>query len=348
MKKILLLLLIFFIAINLSWAEKMRDLDEVIKPELIEVVDNTILIVEGAVIYTYDINEFKFLKKFGRKGEGPGELKVTPAMANYVIPLKESFIIASIDKAIVFETGGNLIREFKIPIFTSYLYPANGNYIGMRFSPGDKGVAWFELTVMDKDMKNVKVFHKQKMSGGQNRVDLTFDGMGITSSNGKLYVENSPAGFHILVFDLKGNKLSEIKKDFEQVKFTEKMKDHAIEQLKTHPSVRQIGWDSFKKIVKIEHGEFLPLIQDMVIDNKRIYVRTNTRKSDKVEFIVMDMSGKILNKLFLPEPNDIDFGNKIFGRPARFYKIYNGKYYYLKENIDEEMWELHKVDIGVN
>ncbi len=324
---------------------KRRDLEEVIKPELMEITGDTLLIVEGAEVYTYDIKTLKFVKKFGRKGEGPGELKVTPAMANYIIPIKELFIIAGIDKAIVFETGGNLVREFKIPIFTSYLYPVNGNYIGMRFRPGDKGVAWFELSIMDKDMKDLKVFHKQKMSGGQNRVDLTFDGMGITASNGKIYVENSPEGFNILVFDLKGNKLSEIKKDFPPMKFTEEMKNSAIEQLKTHPSVRQIGWESFKKIVKIEHGEFLPLIQDMVVDGDRIYVRTNMRKSGNVEFIVMNLEGKILKKLFLPEPNDIDFGNKIFGRPARFYKIYKGKYYYLKENIDEEMWELHKVDI---
>lgn len=348
MKKIIFLIFVLLIMLNMVKAEKMRDLDEVIKPELIEVAGDTILITEGAVVYTYDIKTFKFIKKFGRKGEGPGELKVTPSMANYIIPLKKSFLIAGIDKAILFKTDGDPIKEFKIPIFTSYVYPVNGNYIGMRFKPGDKGVAWFELTVMDKDMKEIKVFHKQKMSGGQNRVDLTFDGMGIIVSDSRIYVENSPEGFNILTFDMDGNKLYEIKKDFEKVKFTEKMKDQAIEKLKIHPAVRQVGWENFKKIVKIEHGEFLPLIQDMVVDGKRIYVRTNTRKSEKVEFIVMDMNGKILKKLFLPEPNDIDFGNKIFGRPARFYKIYKSKYYYLKENIDEEMWELHKVDILLN
>ena len=202
MKKILLLLLILLIVMNSAWAEKMRDLDEVIKPELIEVAGDTILITEGAAVYTYDIKTFKFLKKFGRKGEGPGELKVTPSMANYIIPLKKSFIIGGIDKAIMFKTDGSLIKEFKIPLFTNYLYPVGDNYIGTRFRPGEKGVAWFELTVMDKDMKDIKVFHKQKMSGGQNRVNLTFDGMGITAADDKLYVENSPEGFNILVFDI--------------------------------------------------------------------------------------------------------------------------------------------------
>ncbi len=348
MKKILFLILILLIVLSSVRAEKMRDLDEVIKPELIEVAGERILITEGAVVYSYDINTFKFLKKFGRKGEGPGELKVTPSMANYIIPLEESILFAGIDKAIFYDFSGTLIREFKIPLFTGYLYPVKENFIGLRFRPGDKGAAWFELAVMDEELKDIKVFHKQKMSGGQNRVNLTFDGMGITVSDEKLYVENSPDGFNILVFDLNGNKLSEIKKEFNKVRFTQKMKEQAIEALKTHPSVRQIGWDNFKKIVKIEHDEFLPLIQDMVVDDGKIYVRTNTRKSEKVEFIVMDMKGKILKHLFLPEPNDIDFGNKIFGRPARFYKIYKGKYYYLKENIDEEMWELHKLDINHN
>jgi len=348
MKRLLLYILLLFIFVGMLMPEMVKQLDEVMKPELIEIVGDRLLVVQGAEVFVYDLKNFNLIRKFGRKGEGPGELKVTPSMANYIIPVKDSFLMIGIDKAILFNTEGNIEKEFKIPMFTGYLYPVKDHYIGLRFRPGDKGDAWFELALLDKDIKDIKVFHKQKMSGGQNRVDLTFDGMGITVSGEKVYVENSPAGFNILVYDMNGNKLSEIKKDFKVVKFTEKMKKQAIEQLKLHPSVRQIGWDNFKKIVKIEHGENLPLIQDMVIDEGRIYVRTNTRKSDKVEFIVMDMKGKILKQLFLPESNDIDFGNKIFGRPARFYKIYKGKYYYLKENIDEETWELYRTDLKGN
>jgi len=347
MKKILLLILMVIIGLTVSRAEKLTDLDEVIKPELIEVVGETVLIVEGAAVHTYDLGTLKYLKKFGREGEGPGELKTTPSMANYIVPLDAAFIMAGIDKAIVFDTGGVVKQEIKIPLFTGYIYPVNGGFIGMRFRPGDKGIAWFELSVMDGEMKDVKVFHKQEMSGGQNRVDLTFDGMGVVVADNKVFVEDSTEGFKILIFDLKGNKLSEITKNYKRVKFTEAMKNQAVDKLKTHPAVRQIGWDSFKKIVKIEHGEFLPLIQDMVVDDSRIYVRTNMRKSELAEFIVMDFKGNILKNLYLPEPNDIDFGNRIFGRPARFYKIYNGKYYYLKENMDEEMWELHGTDTGM-
>ncbi len=39
---------------------------------------------------------------------------------------------------------------------------------------------------------------------------------------------------------------------------------------------------------------------------------------------------------------------EVYAWQIDFYKIYKGKYYYLKENIDEEMWELHKVDIVLN
>lgn len=347
MKKILFLLLMLLIILNSGQAEKLADLEEINKPELMEIVGDTLLFVEGAEIYSYDIKNLKFKKKFGRKGEGPGELKITPSMANYIIPLKDSFLIASIDKAIVFTKDGEVLKEFKIPLFTSFIYPVEENFIGMKFKPGDKGIAWFELTILDKDMKSVKIFHKQKMSGGQNRVDLTFDGMGIAVYRDKIYVENSPAGFNILVFDLKGAKASNITKDFQKVKFSEIHKKRAIEKLKESPVIREFGWENFSKLVKITHGEYLPLIQDMVIDNGKIYLKTNTVKGDNGEFIVIDSEGNIIDKIYLPEPFGADFGNKIFGRPARFYKIYNGKYYYLKENIDEEMWELYKVDIDL-
>ncbi|MCK4889931.1 MAG: hypothetical protein KAS97_08365 [Candidatus Aminicenantes bacterium] len=347
MKKIIFMLLMLLIALSLVQAEKLADLEEINKPELMEIVGDTLLIVEGAEVYSYDIKDLKFKKKFGRKGEGPGELKTAPSIANYIIPLKDSFLIASMDKSILFNVNGDVIREFRIPLFTNYLYPANENYIGMRFKPGDKGIAWFELTILDKEMKDIKVFHKQKMSGGQNMVDLTFDGMGIAVSGDKLYVENSPDGFEILVFDMNGNSISKIKKDYKKVKFTDSYKERTMNKLKESPVIRELGWENFKKLVKITHGEYLPLIQDMVIDKGKIYVKTNNEKDGQVEFIVLDLKGNIIKIIFLPIMTEMDFGNKIFGRPARFYKIYNGKYYYLKENIDEEMWELYKVDIDL-
>ncbi|MCK5220612.1 MAG: hypothetical protein KAR14_03455, partial [Candidatus Aminicenantes bacterium] len=110
---------------------------------------------------------------------------------------------------------------------------------------------------------------------------------------------------------------------------------------------KELGWENFKKIVKFTNGDFLPVIQDMVIDNGLIYAKTNTLKDNKAEFIVLDLNGKIIKRIFLPAPIEMDVVSKIFSRPVRFYKIYNGKYYYLKENIDEEMWELYKVDIDL-
>ncbi len=347
MKKIIFILLMLLIALNLVQAEKLADLEEINKPELMEIVGDTLLLVEGAEIYSYDIKDLKFKKKFGRKGEGPGELKTSPSVTNYIIPLKDSFFTVSMDKVILFSLEGDVIKEFKIPLFTNYLYPVKDNFFALRFKPGDKGVAYFEAVILDENLKTIKVFHKQKMSGGQNRVDLTADGVNIGISGDKIYIENTHEGFLISVYDLNGNSAGEIRKDFKKVSFTDEYRKHAENMLKENPLIKELGWENFKKIVKFTNGDFLPVIQDMVIDNGLIYAKTNTLKDNKAEFIVLDLNGKIIKKIFLPAPIEMDVVSKIFSRPVRFYKIYNGKYYYLKENIDEEMWELYKVDVDL-
>jgi hypothetical protein len=55
------------------FAEKITTFPQLQKPEFINVGENLICINEGAVVFLYDLNDFKLIKKFGRNGEGPGE-----------------------------------------------------------------------------------------------------------------------------------------------------------------------------------------------------------------------------------------------------------------------------------
>jgi hypothetical protein len=52
-----------------------------------------------------------------------------------------------------------------------------------------------------------------------------------------------------------------------------------------------------------------------------------------VGLVIFDQQGRELKRLFLPHTGRLSNG-------ALFY-FYQGRYYYLRENIEEEAWELH-------
>ena len=100
---------------------------------------NHLLIVERKVdeVWTVDLNSGDAIQ-LGQKGEGPGELKSSPSLANYLVPLKDSLLIVSADKAIQYSKNGNIIKEFKVPFLTNYLYPLKDNYLGLRLRTGQE------------------------------------------------------------------------------------------------------------------------------------------------------------------------------------------------------------------
>ncbi len=55
----------------------------------------------------------------------------------------------------------------------------------------------------------------------------------------------------------------------------------------------------------------------------------------------MDLKGNILKTVYLPGVKEPGVFSEMIGRPAKFYKIYKNKFYYLQENEAEEEWEVH-------
>lgn len=99
------------------------------------------------------------------------------------------------------------------------------------------------------------------------------------------------------------------------------------------------------------YPDTLPPIQDITVTDDKIYVSTynknknNNTKGDKEKYIIMDLKGNIISTPYMPVPIESSFLAKTLGRDNRFYGISNNKFYYLKENEDDEVWEVHAVEI---
>ncbi|MGD2088252.1 MAG: hypothetical protein PVH61_18890 [Candidatus Aminicenantes bacterium] len=172
----------------------------------------------------------------------------------------------------------------------------------------------------------------------------------------KIFVEESPEGFLIEVFDYKGEKLYQIERKYEKTPVTEKYKTLAFNHLKQdflHKKVNlfvpfhimEAGWDEFKKWATLIYPDYLPPMRDIFVDNRKIYIQTFKRQDNKQEYIIMGLKGNMIKKVYLPVVQPSTFASEMVGLGLKFYAIDKDRFVYLVENEEEEEWEVHVVDI---
>ncbi len=351
MRKIIFVLLsISMIMGTLIHGEKISVLPEILKPEGIEVADGRLYVVQGPEFFVYNLNNSTLIKKFGKAGEGPGELNTVLNFPNSLRIPGDKIIAEGFNKIIIFSKDFKFLKEFKKKeMLIHKVTPIKENFVAVRISPG-KNKFIFKLLLLDPDMNVIKELHKQESFDRQKELIMVRDTIHFEVYNDKIYVEESDKGFYIEVFDGKGNRLYEIKKNFAAPKVTANDKKAIFNNLKKDNLIAVVarsegGWDEFAKKGTFTYPTAFPHIQDIKITNDKIYVSTFERKDNKEKCIIMDLKGNIIGTSYLPITGQSSFTTRTMGKDNRFYGITDNKFYYLKENEDEEVWELHASEI---
>jgi hypothetical protein len=87
----------------------------------------------------------------------------------------------------------------------------------------------------------------------------------------------------------------------------------------------------------VYYHEKLPLARNFTVQKRGIFIETYQKRGNKSRFVFLDQAGKVKGDLYLTDAEP----GRVKMSPHSTYCIANNKYYYLKENLDEETWELH-------
>ena len=84
--------------------------------------------------------------------------------------------------------------------------------------------------------------------------------------------------------------------------------------------------------------EYFPAFRSISIIQEGICIETFIKKGKKSRFVIMDRKGNREREIYLPdaEPGRIKMMAKFT------YTIFDNFYYYFRENIERESWELMK------
>lgn len=311
-------------------------LEEVLNPDSIFVSKDRIYITEGATIYIYSKENVKYLGRFGKKGEGPGEINASRRgrLSFNLNVVEDNIFIHNRSKVMFFEKDGRFMREKKLTGgFIRGLLPVGDNFVARSFKIGENRSRSESITIYDKNFK------KTGEVTGRTNVEFTrgsfvkvyFDQsiFNMRTSKGVIYLNNSKE-FIIERYDEKGKKLNPIKADYDLIDVSSSKKSKIKNYYKNESRFSDF-WERIKDMFDI--ADKYPAIKNFFVTNNKIYVHTFKRTGAGDEFFIMDFGGKIIDK------KKIHIGVKNIMEDYPYF-IESGKFYNLVENEDEEEWEL--------
>jgi hypothetical protein len=339
-KKESVILTIILLSIVLTAESKALPVLEVVKPDGLYIDKTNMFITEDTSIYVYSLKDFKLVKKFGKKGQGPKEFTINPQLLDrlFLNISKDDIVIHSFGKLSWFTKDGRFIEEKKLsnPIVL-FIQPLRKFFVGTTFTMVQQ-TRMQVLNLYDKDFNKVKEIAKQEdaFQPGKGLKLLTARPITIVYNN-KIFLAWEDA-LLIRVLDDNLQELYTIKHQVEKIKVTEKIKNALITHLKSHPATKDI----FPYLQPLQFPTNYPAMIEPVIADDKIYILTFKTKDNgqKNEFLILDLKGKLLKQVFFP----LKWSSPVEPYP---YRIHQGSLYQLVEgeDLDKEKWMLYISEI---
>ena len=176
-------------------------------------------------------------------------------------------------RLIYYDTEGNLIRQRSLDSYIPLIFPLdNGNFL-VYFQEVDReaGSLFLTLTLCDPGLKKIKEFFTRKMSSPflAKKIKAIGDKYLIGISTDIIFSATTENGYEISVFDLKGNLLRKIRKEYIPVEVTDEQKKQ-IEQV-----YKKGGLKGTKEIEIPKHWP--PFNGGFADDEGYLFVRTYER-----------------------------------------------------------------------
>ncbi len=311
-------------------AELVAKLPQVMNPFFLTIADGRMYIVENSVavhIYTLGPRGVEFVKTFGREGQGPGELDFIYT----VRPFNDCLDIPGSHKLARFTLDGDYLSEVTVTVgvFKGAVYRFGDGYVARDLHFDEKGTTT-TIRLYDKDFNLVQEIGARSAPGGLAKINLVADYFAPRVVGDHLYIIDSGRESVVGVYDRNGVLQKEVRLPLEPLKMTSSLKEAVIKPLKEAWTV-PMRWEDFEK--RLFFPDQTPGLDYFEVCDGKFVTRTYKHHQDLVEFAVFNPEGRDLKRLNLPFTGRLSNGI--------LFCFYKGRYYYLRENPDEEVFELH-------
>jgi hypothetical protein len=311
-------------------AELVAKLPQVLNPFHLTIADGRMYVVENSVavhIFTIDDRNVSFVKTFGRQGQGPGEFEFMHGIRAF----KDYLEIFGHRKLARFSLDGDYLGEVTVTVgvFKGAAYRLGDGYVVRDLNFDEKG-STTTIRLYDGDFALVREIGARTTPEGLNKLNLVADYYAPRVAGDQLYVIDAGQDSVVSVYDRNGVPQREIRLPLEPVKMTAALKEAIVKPVKERLG-RMMSWEEYEK--RLFFPARAPGLDYFEVIEGKFVARTYKYRQDLVEFAVFDLEGRELRRLDLPFTGRLSNGI--------LFCFYEGRYYYLRENPDEDVWELH-------
>jgi hypothetical protein len=323
MRHLLILILVSFLYNPLSSSTDALLLEKVMKPHALLITKKHIVVAGEKTVQLYSLKDGSFIRFFGRLGMGPGEFSSRPQI--YFQP-PDTLLINSRMKLTIFNLDGTHIKDVKFPQMISKIIPLDSKYMASLFNiVGEKRAYSHSAALCDSRFQLIKKLDEHITPNPIRRIDVIFFKWDFKVYQNKVFIiKPQNNGLLINVFDHNGNSVYSINKEFEKIKVPREFVQKKREEIK---KAKKEYWPLLKDTLYFP--AFFPVVQNFFINDHKIYIKTWLSRDDLIQFIVMDLRGMEQKAVYMPDT-------------GKLFAIDTGRYFYLKENIEKEIWELHQ------
>jgi hypothetical protein len=279
-------------------------------PHHVRVDDDYIYIIEQYFVLVYSRKDFKLLKKFGSKGEGPGQFRETVGVERLSVKLFPNDIyIGSLQKGSHYTREGKLKKEKRLADFTlSDHFPFDGDLIGCKYKiKKEERTAGISYRVfglfndggeLEKEICALREPNFYEENGFIS--DFCCKRLQMDSSGGRIYISGRK-GFVIDIYDDDGELIKTLKHDYTGRKLTEKEKEEVYNAYKVFFTNYRNGryWPRAQRLMQIP--ERFSAFYSFLIADEKIYVQTyKNEKDDNADVFVFGLDGSHLQTISLP------------------------------------------------
>lgn len=350
MKRIVMVLIILIILLCFSYGytKKLTELPGIARPGLIEISGNRIFILDGVTVHVHSLEDYRLLTKFGKNGQGPEELPYNTR--NEIKPQMQicrgNIFLNTQQKMVLFSPDGKFISEKKLSFRTLQIVPIAENYAVAKFSFSGSGNLQMDALLFDarfQELNKLTSYRRENPERKRRRIVVPLPYIYLYHSGGKLFVTGGDQrDFIIKVFSGEGKLLDTITMPYERIKFDSSYREKVINWIGSEISFKQLPEETKKKLLNdIEFPDYLPAIRDLVVKGSNIYVQTYKEQGSRSQFLILDLKGKLLKEVYLSKFS----GGMLKIDTNRMYTFHKNGFYYLEENPDAEVWELHKEEM---
>ncbi|MGB2907637.1 MAG: 6-bladed beta-propeller [Candidatus Aminicenantaceae bacterium] len=248
-------------------------------------------LVEDDFVFKFDTSG-RFIKSFVRKGQGPGELQVAQRLqinARDELTLRDP----SRNKLLVCDTDGRFLEEVSLsPDVRHISRLPDGSYLISRSisAPEASGASSLAVVLCDARLNEIKELSRYALSDKDfhdGRIEGRIDAFYWIVDEDRIYVGTDNHGYEIRVFDLAGNLIRRIRKDYLSVPYPEQFKLSFQKAWKRLPQVN------------IDFPQYLPPFHTFFTDAEdRLFVQTFEPGKDPGTWIhdIFDAEGVFIGR----------------------------------------------------